>query len=113
MEDAREIELRLRIKQMILSGLISFIWIWVPTAVLLVSFWSLTSLFGRPLTVSIAFTSISLFAQLQGALRALPGQITSWLKGTTSSVISLSLSLRPALLGGRNPVGSVSVTALL
>lgn len=83
-EEARRLELKLRVKQMILSTVISFIWIWVPTAILLVSFWSLTSLFGRPLTVSIAFTSISLFSQLQGALRALPNQITSWLRAYVS-----------------------------
>ncbi|EGG07028.1 uncharacterized protein MELLADRAFT_85900 [Melampsora larici-populina 98AG31] len=83
-EEARRLELKLRVKQMILSTVISFIWIWVPTAILLVSFWSLTSFFGRPLTVSIAFTSISLFSQLQGALRALPNQITSWLRAYVS-----------------------------
>ncbi|KAH9820759.1 P-loop containing nucleoside triphosphate hydrolase protein [Melampsora americana] len=83
-EEARRLELKLRVKQMLLSTVISFIWIWVPTAILLVSFWSLTTLFGRPLTVSIAFTSISLFAQLQGALRALPNQITSWLRAYVS-----------------------------
>ncbi|KAG0148468.1 hypothetical protein CROQUDRAFT_105709 [Cronartium quercuum f. sp. fusiforme G11] len=83
-EDARREELRLRVKQMILSAFISFIWIWVPTAVLLVSFWSLTTLFGQPLTVSIAFTSISLFSQLQSALRDLPKQITSWLRAYVS-----------------------------
>jgi len=69
---------------MILSAIISFIWIFVPTAVLLISFWAFTSVFHQPLTVSIAFTSISLFTQLQWALQELPNQITSWLRALVS-----------------------------
>lgn len=83
-QTSREVELSLRIKQMILSAIISFIWIWVPTAVLLISFWGFTAVFHQPLTVSIAFTSISLFSQLQWALLALPNQLTSWLRAFVS-----------------------------
>ncbi|KAA1107610.1 hypothetical protein PGT21_019897 [Puccinia graminis f. sp. tritici] len=83
-QSSRELELSLRIKQMILSAIISFIWIFVPTAVLLISFWAFTSVFHQPLTVSIAFTSISLFTQLQWALQELPNQITSWLRALVS-----------------------------
>ncbi|WAQ92564.1 hypothetical protein PtA15_17A45 [Puccinia triticina] len=83
-QSSRELELSLRIKQMILSAIISFIWIFVPTAVLLISFWAFTSVFHQPLTVSIAFTSISLFTQLQWALQELPNQITAWLRALVS-----------------------------
>ncbi|MBW0461807.1 hypothetical protein O181_001522 [Austropuccinia psidii MF-1] len=83
-QTSRQIELQLRIKQMILFAIISFVWIWVPTAVLLVSFWAFTSVFHQSLTVSIAFTSISLFSTLQWALQELPNQITSWLKAFVS-----------------------------
>lgn len=58
--------------------------IWVPSAVLLVSFWAFTVLQGRPLTVSNAFVSISLFSSLQGTLRMLPAQITEWLRAMIS-----------------------------
>ncbi|KAI9600531.1 hypothetical protein H4Q26_000315 [Puccinia striiformis f. sp. tritici PST-130] len=83
-QSSRQLELSLRVKQMILSAIISFIWIFVPTAVLLISFWAFTSVFNQPLTVSIAFTSISLFTQLQWALQELPNQITSWLRALVS-----------------------------
>ncbi|PLW40557.1 hypothetical protein PCANC_16781 [Puccinia coronata f. sp. avenae] len=81
---SRQTELSLRVKQMILSGCIAFLWTFTPTAVLLISFWAFTSVFHQPLTVSIAFTSISLFTQLQWALQDLPSQITAWLRALVS-----------------------------
>jgi hypothetical protein len=76
---------------MILSGCIAFLWTFTPTAVLLISFWAFTSVFHQPLTVSIAFTSISLFTQLQWALQDLPSQITAWLRGAQSNFLAEAL----------------------
>ncbi|KAG7452254.1 P-loop containing nucleoside triphosphate hydrolase protein [Guyanagaster necrorhizus] len=74
-EKARETELRWRVKENIVATLISFIWIWIPSATALTTFLCYTLVAGQRLTVSKAFTAIALFSQLQRPMTALPGQV--------------------------------------
>ncbi|RDB29359.1 ATP-dependent bile acid permease [Hypsizygus marmoreus] len=83
-ETARETELKWRIKQNTVDTLISFIWIWMPSATALTSFFCYILIAGERLTVSKAFTSIALFAQLQQPMTALPGQIFAMLNAYVS-----------------------------
>ncbi|KAF5385025.1 hypothetical protein D9615_001230 [Tricholomella constricta] len=83
-ENAREHELRWRVKQNIVDTLISFIWTWIPSATALTSFFCYTFIAGERLTVSKAFTSIALFSQLQEPMTALPGQIFAMLHAYVS-----------------------------
>jgi len=46
---------------------------WIPSATALASFMTYTLIAGERLTVSKAFTAISLFSQLQEPMTALPG----------------------------------------
>ncbi|KAG9032385.1 hypothetical protein FRB95_001506 [Tulasnella sp. JGI-2019a] len=81
---ARNVELSIRVKQNTVDVITSFIWLWIPSAVILVSFLSFTTLAGEQLTVSKAFTSIEVFNQLQGPLTQLPGQIIALLQAFVS-----------------------------
>ncbi|KAG8988966.1 hypothetical protein FRB94_014789 [Tulasnella sp. JGI-2019a] len=81
---ARNVELSIRVKQNTVDVITSFIWLWIPSAVILVSFLSFTTLAGEQLTVSKAFTSIEVFNQLQGPLTELPGQIIALLQAFVS-----------------------------
>ena len=63
--------------------------IWVPSATAFTSFLCYPLIFGQPLTVSKAFTSIALFAKLQTPMTMLPEQIFAILHGE-----SLMLFLR-------------------
>ncbi|KAF8665348.1 hypothetical protein AX16_000367 [Volvariella volvacea WC 439] len=83
-ERAREVELRWRVKENINSTLISFIWIWIPSATALASFMCFTLVAGEKLTVSKAFTSIALFSHLQGPMTSLPGQVMAMLHAYVS-----------------------------
>ncbi|KAF8641091.1 hypothetical protein AX17_000734 [Amanita inopinata Kibby_2008] len=82
--DAREAELKWRVKENVVVALISFIWTWIPSATALVTFLCYTLIAGERLTVSKAFTSIALFSQLQGPMMALPGQIFALLHAYVS-----------------------------
>ncbi|KAG8934657.1 hypothetical protein FRC02_009484 [Tulasnella sp. 418] len=82
--NARETEIKLRIRQNVVDTIISFIWTWIPSAVILVSFLSYTVLAEQRLTVSKAFTSIEVFSQLQGPMTELPGQIFALLHAFVS-----------------------------
>ncbi|GLB35831.1 putative ABC transporter transmembrane region [Lyophyllum shimeji] len=82
--NAREAELRWRVKQNTVDTLISFIWTWIPSATALTSFFCYTFIAGERLTVSKAFTSIALFSQLQEPMTALPGQIFAMLHAYVS-----------------------------
>ena len=55
---------------------------WVPSATALTSFLCYTLISGQRLTVSKAFASIALFAQLYGPLGTLPEQLFAILNGT-------------------------------
>ncbi|KAF8808123.1 pleiotropic drug resistance ABC transporter [Phlegmacium glaucopus] len=81
---ARETELKWRVKENIVDTLISFIWIWMPSATALTSFLCYTLIAGQRLTVSKAFTSIALFSQLQSPMVALPGQFFAMLHAYVS-----------------------------
>ncbi|KAF9453004.1 P-loop containing nucleoside triphosphate hydrolase protein [Macrolepiota fuliginosa MF-IS2] len=81
---ARDDELRWRVRSYILETIIGFIWIWTPSATALVAFLCYTLVEGQRLTVSKAFTAISLFSYLQGPMAALPGQIEALLKAYVS-----------------------------
>ncbi|KIK07255.1 hypothetical protein K443DRAFT_129256 [Laccaria amethystina LaAM-08-1] len=83
-QDARETELRWRVKENVVDTLISFIWIWMPSATALTSFLCYTLIAGEKLTVSKAFTSIALFSQLQEPMVALPGQFFAILNAYVS-----------------------------
>ncbi|KAJ2914774.1 hypothetical protein MD484_g5631, partial [Candolleomyces efflorescens] len=74
-EDARETELKWRVRNNIVDTAVSFIWIWMPSATALACFLCYTLIAGERLTVSKAFTSIALFSYLQEPMVALPGQI--------------------------------------
>ncbi|KDQ09185.1 hypothetical protein BOTBODRAFT_179201 [Botryobasidium botryosum FD-172 SS1] len=74
-KSARESELRWRVKENIVDSIISFIWIWIPSAVILVSFMAFTTIAGQPLSVSKVFASIEVFAWLQAPMAELPNQI--------------------------------------
>ncbi|KZS88201.1 P-loop containing nucleoside triphosphate hydrolase protein [Sistotremastrum niveocremeum HHB9708] len=83
-EKKREAELAWRVKENIVDTIISFMWTWVPSAVALVAFVSYTVIARQPLTVSKAFTSLALFAQLQEPMRSLPDQIFALLHAYVS-----------------------------
>ncbi|KAG6873222.1 hypothetical protein C0995_001576 [Termitomyces sp. Mi166 len=83
-ESSREDELRWRVKQNVVDTLISFIRTWMPSATALISFFCYTSIAQERLTVSKAFTSIALFAQLQEPMTALPEQIFALLHAYVS-----------------------------
>lgn len=55
---------------------------WIPSATALASFMAYTLIAGGRLTVSRAFTAISLFSQLQHPMTALPGHIFALFHGT-------------------------------
>ncbi|KAI0950790.1 hypothetical protein AcW1_008002 [Taiwanofungus camphoratus] len=82
--EARETELKWRVKDNIVSVMITFIWAWIPSATAISSFLCYTLIAGQRLTVSKAFTSIALFAQLQEPMSALPGQFFALLHAYVS-----------------------------
>ncbi|KAK7682642.1 hypothetical protein QCA50_014442 [Cerrena zonata] len=82
--ESRENELRWRVKDNMVSTLISFIWTWVPSATALASFMCYTMIAKERLTVSKAFTSVSLFSQLQEPMSALPAQFFALLHAYVS-----------------------------
>ncbi|XP_006460356.1 hypothetical protein AGABI2DRAFT_203369 [Agaricus bisporus var. bisporus H97] len=81
---ARDDELRWRVRSYILEAVMSFIWIWTPSATSLLAFLCYTLVEGQRLTVSKAFTALSLFSYLQGPMAALPGQIEALIKAYVS-----------------------------
>ena len=81
MREAREAELRWRIKANIVDVFITFIWNWLPSATALATFVCYTVVAGKPLTVATAFTAISLFSYLQGPMMTLPSQVFAMLHG--------------------------------
>ncbi|TFK41840.1 pleiotropic drug resistance ABC transporter [Crucibulum laeve] len=83
-QQSRETELKWRIKENVVDTVISFIWIWMPSATALTAFLCYTLIAGQRLTVSKAFTSIALFSQLQGPMTALPGQFFAMLHAYVS-----------------------------
>lgn len=100
-EQDRKTELGLRVKQNIISVVISFIWyvsltlttalansvglrIWLPSATALLCFLCYTLIAKQQLTLDKAFTSIMLFAQLQGPMLQFPSQIFALINGMNS-----------------------------
>ncbi|KAG8943314.1 hypothetical protein FRC04_002938 [Tulasnella sp. 424] len=81
---ARDTELKIRVKQNVVDVIISFIWSWIPSAVVLASFLCYTIIARQPLTVSKAFTSIEVFSLLQGPMTELPDQIFAVLHALVS-----------------------------
>jgi len=79
--DKRETELRWRVKENIVATLISFIWIWVPSAMALFSFLFYTVVASGELTVAKTFTALALFASLQGPMMELPEQVFAFFHG--------------------------------
>ncbi|KAK1234881.1 hypothetical protein PQX77_001975 [Marasmius sp. AFHP31] len=82
--ELREDELRWRVKQNVVDTLITFIWTWIPSATALISFLCYTLVARERLTVSVAFTAIALFSQLQGPMTEIPGQIFALLHAYVS-----------------------------
>ncbi|KAJ7597443.1 pleiotropic drug resistance ABC transporter [Mycena floridula] len=82
--EARETELKWRVKQNVVNALISFIWTWIPSATALSAFLCYTLIAKERLTVSKAFTALALFSQLQGPMTELPGQIFALLNAYVS-----------------------------
>ncbi|PCH42091.1 pleiotropic drug resistance ABC transporter [Wolfiporia cocos MD-104 SS10] len=82
--DARETELKWRVKDNIVSVLITFIWTWMPSATAVSTFLCYTLVAGEKLTVAKAFTSIALFSYLQEPMTALPGQFFALLHAYVS-----------------------------
>ncbi|KAF5366949.1 hypothetical protein D9757_010851 [Collybiopsis confluens] len=80
----REEELSWRVRENIVDTAISFIWTWMPSATALISFLSYTLIAKQRLTVSVAFTAIALFSQLQEPMTALPGQFFAMLHAYVS-----------------------------
>ncbi|KAG8905564.1 hypothetical protein FRB99_008669 [Tulasnella sp. 403] len=80
----RNQELGIRVKQNFVDILITFIWNWIPIAVVLVSFLCYTMIAKEELTVSKAFTSIEVFSQLEGPMTELPDQIFALLHAYVS-----------------------------
>ncbi|KAG8813717.1 hypothetical protein FRC17_001460, partial [Serendipita sp. 399] len=72
---SREVELAWRVQENICSAIIVFVWTWIPSATALASFIAYTLISGKPLTVSIAFTALGVFGNLQSSMTALPGHI--------------------------------------
>ncbi|TFK19978.1 pleiotropic drug resistance ABC transporter [Coprinopsis marcescibilis] len=83
-DTAREDELRWRVKGNVVDTIMSFIWVWMPSATALTCFLCYTVVAGERLTVSKAFTSIALFSYLQEPMVALPGQIFAMLHAYVS-----------------------------
>lgn len=54
---------------------------WVPSATALASFIAYTLVAKQPLTVSVAFTALGVFSQLQSSMNALPGHIFALFHG--------------------------------
>ncbi|KIM28242.1 hypothetical protein M408DRAFT_329592 [Serendipita vermifera MAFF 305830] len=71
----REQELGWRVQENICSAILIFIWTWIPSATALASFVAYTLVSGKPLTVSVAFTALGVFSQLQSSMTQLPGHI--------------------------------------
>ena len=98
--DAREEELKWRVRENIVATLTGFIWFvfffaisdmnlmstrtWIPSATALSTFLCYTLLAGEKLSVSKAFTAIALFSYLQEPMTALPGQVFALLYGMRS-----------------------------
>ncbi|THH32259.1 hypothetical protein EUX98_g1936 [Antrodiella citrinella] len=82
--DSRENELKWRVRENVVSTLISFIWIWIPSATALSCFLCYTYVAGQKLTVSKAFTSVALFSQLQEPMSLLPQQVFALLHAYVS-----------------------------
>ncbi|KAH8100998.1 P-loop containing nucleoside triphosphate hydrolase protein [Cristinia sonorae] len=82
--DSRENELKWRVRENIVSTLISFIWIWIPSATALSCFLCYTLIAKEKLTVSKAFTSVALFSQLQGPMTRLPDEVFAYLRAYVS-----------------------------
>ncbi|KAL5518793.1 hypothetical protein ACEPAH_476 [Sanghuangporus vaninii] len=80
----RERELLWRVKENICAILISFIWIWVPSAMALSSFLFYTVVAGGRLTVSKTFTALALFSFLRGPMLELPEELFSFLHAYVS-----------------------------
>ncbi len=81
MQQARENELRWRVKSNVVDVLIGFIWSWMPSATALVTFVCYTVVAKERLTVAVAFTAIALFSYLQGPMMELPDQVRAMLHG--------------------------------
>lgn len=79
--DARETELKWRVKDNIVSVFITFIWTWIPSATAVASFLCYTLVAGQRLTVAKAFTSIALFSYIQDPMTQLPDQFFALLHG--------------------------------
>ncbi|KAF9644674.1 pleiotropic drug resistance ABC transporter [Thelephora ganbajun] len=82
--DAREDELKWRVRENVIATLTGFIWTWMPSATALSTFLCYTLLAGEKLSVSKAFTAIALFSYLQEPMTALPGQIFALLHAYVS-----------------------------
>ena len=80
--EARELELRWRVKANIVDVLITFIWNWMPSGTALATFVCYTIIARQRLTVATAFTAISLFSYLQRPMIELPEQVFAMLHGT-------------------------------
>ncbi|EJD03804.1 P-loop containing nucleoside triphosphate hydrolase protein [Fomitiporia mediterranea MF3/22] len=80
----RETELKWRVKENICAVLISFVWIWVPSAMALFSFLFYTVVAGGRLTVSKTFTSLALFSFLRGPMLQLPDEMMRYLHAYVS-----------------------------
>ncbi|KAI0749685.1 P-loop containing nucleoside triphosphate hydrolase protein [Daedaleopsis nitida] len=82
--EARETELKWRVKANVVDILITFIWNWMPSGTALVTFVCYTVFAKQQLTVATAFTAISLFSYLQGPMMELPGQVFAMLHAYVS-----------------------------
>ncbi|KAH8923770.1 P-loop containing nucleoside triphosphate hydrolase protein [Atractiella rhizophila] len=83
-QSARDDELNWRIKQNVLGSAISFIWLWLPSCVVLAAFSTFTVILKQPLTVSKAFVAIQIFSQLQAPMSQLPNEIFALLQAWVS-----------------------------
>ncbi|TFK93706.1 P-loop containing nucleoside triphosphate hydrolase protein [Polyporus arcularius HHB13444] len=83
-QQARENELRWRVKSNVVDVLIGFIWSWMPSATALVTFVCYTVVAKERLTVAVAFTAIALFSYLQGPMMELPEQVRAMLHAYVS-----------------------------
>ncbi|TFY64349.1 hypothetical protein EVJ58_g2686 [Rhodofomes roseus] len=82
--EARESELKWRVKDNIVSVFITFIWTWIPSATAVASFLCFTLIAGERLTVAKAFTSIALFSYIQEPMTQLPEQFFALLHAYVS-----------------------------
>ena len=80
-QQARENELRWRVRSNIVDVFIGFIWSWMPSATALTTFVCYTVVAKERLTVAVAFTAIALFSYLQGPMMELPDQVRAMLHG--------------------------------